>query len=304
MMPGHRIVLLPLVMLGLAASAPAPRSDPGKSRAIAAIVADIRPDDRRATPARVGKGIRIVDANADGIADYLFSLEAISSPGWCGTGGCRTQLWLGRRGGAPRKIFDAQVREAGFRIFHRRPVFDVDLHGSACHSFGATACPASFAWNKAEGRMVEQRTADGGGTIRLLRPLETLDRAPPLSVQARLSAMIADCRSAGGTAEAQDAAMTVPDVDGDGLRDWMIAYVFCSMQSDAPAPEAPMGLFASSTGWSEALSTGEIEIRLGDPVADVFAIEGESCRRDEVGEMPCLRVQMRWDPGSRRFVKR
>jgi hypothetical protein len=253
---------------------------------------------------RVARGIKIVDADGDGVSDYLFSLEAISSPGWCGTGGCRTQLWLGRRSAAPRKVFDAQVRETGFRTARRRRVFDVDLHGSACHTFGAAACPASFSWDERAGRMVEQRTADRGGTIRLLRPLETLDRAPPPYVQSRLRAMDAECRAAGGTADTQDAALTVPDVDGDGQRDWLIAYVYCSMQDDRPAPEAPMVLFASSGGPSEAFAAGEIEIRLGDPVAEVFGIEGETCRRDEIGETPCLRVPQRWDPYSRRFLPR
>jgi hypothetical protein len=305
-MPMRRLCLAMAAMLATAAATPDQWRDRGLHRAIQAIVTDIRPDDARATPGRIAAGIRLVDANGDAVPDYLISLEAISYPGWCGTGGCRTQLWLGRKGSSPLKIFDAQVRETGFRTVAHHRVLDVDLHGSACHTFGASACPASFVWDSRIGRLVEHRVPDGSGVIRLLRPLESLDRAPPAPVRTRLQRMAAQCRAAGGKMDAEavrDAASTVPDIDGDGLRDWLIAYPMCAITGDGEEPVYPMVLFASAgrpASPEAAAEARQFEIRLSRGPASVFAVKGKACLEDEVGAR-CTRIPLRWNPRSRRL---
>lgn len=96
--------------------------------------------------------IQPVDINGDGIQDYQVNFTVFGSA-WCGTGGCRYQLWLGRKSGVPLRVFDRQMRDLVIEKRAGRNVFVFDFHGSECGGFGAEACPGEFSWNAKRGRM-------------------------------------------------------------------------------------------------------------------------------------------------------
>jgi len=270
---------------------------------VRAIVADVAPD-ARITVAQVRRGMRAVDVDHDGRQDYLFSFARI--PGWCGTGGCRTQLWVQRRGMPPRKVFDAQVREAAFRNVRGHTVADFDLHGSACHSFGASACPASFVWDASLGRLVEHAAPGGDGVIRYLRPMKSVDPPAPLPVMERYRATLSLCASAGGTAADADPPLTVPDLDGDGVRDWIIPEIFCDRPGEADdAPVIPMTLFATAGNPARPMEVARgrrVEISVSTTPATVFLIEGpRTCDLGEEKKTSCRRVEMRWNRAAKRL---
>ncbi len=110
------------------------------------------------SPAEIRAAIRPVDINRDGIQDWQVDFNAFGSA-WCGTGGCRYQLWLGQKTGSPLRVFDRQVREHQSAERHGRIVFVFDFHGTQCGGFGAEACPGEFTWSPKRGRMVLLPTA-------------------------------------------------------------------------------------------------------------------------------------------------
>ncbi|QPC93278.1 hypothetical protein [Mesorhizobium sp. INR15] len=63
------------------------------------------------------------------------------------------------------------VREQSISRRAGKIIFDFDFHGSNCGTFGAEACPASFAWDATAGRMIEEPTLDGNTTVRLIEPI-------------------------------------------------------------------------------------------------------------------------------------
>jgi hypothetical protein len=107
----------------------------------------------RHTQAEIRAAIKPVDINADGIQDWQVNFTDFGSA-WCGTGGCRYQLWLGRKSGVPIRVFDRQMRDLTIEKRDGRIVFVFDFHGSECGGFGAEACPGEFAWSAKRGRMV------------------------------------------------------------------------------------------------------------------------------------------------------
>lgn len=127
---------------------PAPRA------AIADVLAkQVRRDFVKHTRNDLLAVIEGADINADGIEDYAVNFTQLG-PAWCGTGGCRYQLWLGRRTGAPVRVFDRQMRELSIVKRSTAIVFVFDFHGSECGGFGSELCPGEYAWSAKKGRMV------------------------------------------------------------------------------------------------------------------------------------------------------
>lgn len=105
------------------------------------------------SPSEIRAAIQPADINGDGVPDWQVNFTAFGSA-WCGTGGCRYQLWLGRKNGVPVRVFDRQMREVSTEQRGGRNVFVFDFHGSECGGFGSEACPGEFAWNSKRGQMV------------------------------------------------------------------------------------------------------------------------------------------------------
>jgi len=285
-------------LAGAAAARPAPPA------LVRAILADSGEDSKGVTAGRVGRGLTPVDLDGDGRPDYRFDKQALG-PGWCGTGGCWLQLWLNRGAAPPLKIFDGQAREIAFRTARGTRIVDLDLHGSACHTFGAHECPVSFRWDRALGRLVETATRDGTGIVRFVAPVEGIDGTPPPAVAAAARAAVAACTRAGGNAPDGPAAMTVPDVDGDGARDWVLPEFYCDAP-DGTAGAAPgMTLFASAGRPARpavAAAAPRLDIDSAASPAAVYAVDLASCPEDDPSPKPCRRKRLAWNGATKRFV--
>ena len=133
----------------------AARAPQGTKAAIAKIIsAELRKEDfSRHSQADVFAAIKPADINSDGVTDWQIDWNAFGSA-WCGTGGCRYQLWLGQPSRPPRKVFDRQARQV--TVLHRKGlvVYRFDFHGGECGGYGAEFCPGEFSWNAKRGRMV------------------------------------------------------------------------------------------------------------------------------------------------------
>ncbi len=106
------------------------------------------------TKTMIAAAITQTDLNRDGVPDFVVNFKSFNSPGWCGTGGCRYQLWLGTSGNAARIVFDQQIREVSLRQGAYGTIFDFDFHGGVCGKTGSEACPISFAYDTPSGAMM------------------------------------------------------------------------------------------------------------------------------------------------------
>ncbi len=118
-----------------------------------AVTREVRQDFSKHGQAVILATITPRDINADGIQDWQVDYSSLGSA-WCGTGGCRYQLWLGRENGAPFLVFDRQMRELKVVRRKGRVIFVFDFHGSECGGFGSEACLGEFSWSAKRGRMV------------------------------------------------------------------------------------------------------------------------------------------------------
>lgn len=150
-LPAALALLLPICALAPDVAA---KANPGPKAEIAKVLTrQLKSGFSRHSQAEILAAIEPVDINRDGIQDYQVNFTAFGSA-WCGTGGCRYQLWLGRKTGVPIRVFDRQMRELTITQRAEQIVFLFDFHGSECGGFGAEACPGEFTWSARRGRMV------------------------------------------------------------------------------------------------------------------------------------------------------
>jgi hypothetical protein len=181
-----------------------------------------------------------VDINGDGKPDWRVDYEhAPNASLWCGTGGCRNELWVSGAGDSYRRVMSVGLRL--FKLTRRAGVarLDLDFHGSLCGGYGVQACPRSYLWNEQAGAFVE--TAAPGNQTWLAggpHPLEPLElaREVPAPVRAAVEAASAQCAAVGARFEADWAVTSLPDIDGDGARDWIVGsgYMDCEYETDRP----------------------------------------------------------------------
>lgn len=118
-----------------------------------AVTREVNDDFTKHRPADILAAITPRDINADGIQDWQVDFNTLGAA-WCGTGGCRYQLWLGRKNGVPLRVFDRQMRALVVEQRKGRIVFVFDFHGSECGGVGAQECPGEFTWSAKRGRMI------------------------------------------------------------------------------------------------------------------------------------------------------
>ena len=124
---------------------------------IDAVLSSPEPDEPAWIRTPTAAMFRRVDINDDGVADWRIDYEKAPNPSYfCGTGGCRQQIWVSNAAGGYDLAFNLTVRT--FRL-HRKDggvVLDVDFHGSTCNGFGVDECPRGYGWAKADRRFVER----------------------------------------------------------------------------------------------------------------------------------------------------
>ena len=185
-----------------------------------------------------------IDINGDGKPDWRVDYEhAPNASLWCGTGGCRNELWVSGPGDSYRRVMSVGMRL--FKLSRRGGVtrLDLDFHGSLCGGYGVQACPRSYFWSEQTGAFLE--TAAPGGRTWLAggpHPLEPVDAsAAPAPVRDAVASAQQRCAAVGARFDADWAVTSLPDIDGDGARDWIVGsgYMDCEYQTDRPdnAPE-------------------------------------------------------------------
>lgn len=257
------MLIAPLLLAG-----PAVGADP--ARLPPALAAAVRPHlvadgvDPGALAAWDEDYARPVDLSPDGVADWVLDFNALGFPGWCGSGGCRHQVWISEGAGYVLAL-DEWVVEAVPRTGSPRTL-DVELHGSFCREPGNAPCARSFAWNARRRALDEVPNAEGASLLTgpLFQPVPTDEAEWPEPVQRLRDATVDRCVESGARElEWSWPASSIPDIDGDGERDWALdeAWLYCgSVDEGLPPIPSRLHVFVSNRGqWTEKLDVPQAE---------------------------------------------
>lgn len=253
---------------------------------------------------------RKVDLNGDKIADWaVYFEEAPNASYFCGSGGCRYELYVGKPDGTWKQVFTRTGGDLKFTGPKSARGIEIGYHGTVCDSFGADECLRAYRWDAGVDGYVEVPNSKGlamliGGSLSAIDP--PLSETPPIVQQAFAEKQKA-CRAAGGDYKEEGAPIQqIPDINGDGVRDWIDGsyYDVCSFETDTPenAPQPSIKIFASQPdgGWVLALDRPSVgwDLDLGASPARVILVhkENEDCG---FGDAPCAREPLTWDPASK-----
>jgi|GEM_PF-1163445 len=210
---------------------------------------------RTVDPAAVISQVSIARPNDGWFVDY----QKASASAWCGTGGCTHELYVARGGGYPL-AFSAEVLD--WRLMEGpMAVLDIELHRASCDAIGSEPCLRRFVWNTARGRFEEAINREGFGYLvgPLFQPVAPDPADYPDVVTAEIKRRETLCNAAGGLMDVGEwPAISSPDLNGDGRRDWIVGsrYIACRGPSGATEGMPDMGVSViASVGdrWTVAL---------------------------------------------------
>jgi hypothetical protein len=268
----------------------------------------VLPDKDEGEPAKVRLApaamFQRVDVNGDGVVDWRIDYGKAPIPSYfCGTGGCRQQLWVSNPDGGYSLVFDRLARAFKLHRAKGQVVLDVDYHGTVCGGFGVDDCPRGYGWAD-DGRRFLERPSAGGQTFLFggpARPLPPVEAALPATVRAAIEVRAAACRKIGGSYPFQDAYVTdVPDLNSDGVRDWIVGgpYDSCAFEDDIPGsvPSFSVSAFVSAPGgFSKAFEDHPLAwgLDLNGQAATFVTLQGaEDCGLNGAG---CAMTRWRWN---------
>lgn len=215
---------LPLVLALLNGCAAAPQPPPEVAASVRATLADMTPPGGQTPDAtHLVTQVAVSEAGNDWLVDYSRTVPRER----CGSGGCTYQLWV-RRPRGYALVFNQQVHE--WRVRRGRPNrLDITIHGSNCDLSAVAPCRRSYLWEEAGGRLVETTNQNGDGyLVGPLFQVADLDETRfPEAIKAEVDRRNKACRDQGGAVDGTDyAAVPSPDLNGDGVRDWIVGSRF------------------------------------------------------------------------------
>lgn len=189
-----------------------------------------------------------IDVNGDGVPDWRVDYEkAANASLFCGTGGCLQQVYVSRKGG----YVLAFSRTAGTFALSRAKgerVLDLDFHGSVCGGAGVDECKRRYAWDEASGRFLERPNKKGQTWLEdgPARPVDlSADDAPSAAI-AQVERRVATCKAVGGTFAADENPFNdLPDLNGDGVRDWVVGSYYDTCDGVDNGPALPVTILVS-----------------------------------------------------------
>lgn len=253
-----------------------------------------------------------VEVNGDGKADWLIRWP--ESTQFCGTGGCRTTLYIGGDDGFVR-AFDRQALRFEVKTVSGEVRVEAALHHLYCDS-GQEECLRAWAWDASVGRLQERPSSDGISRLTVVAPVDLgeepdgspilPDWTPPALDEMRFhSRAWRPATTEEGPRLCQADLFDTPDVNGDGLRDW----VFTPDRGCDGGPE---------TGFQVWVTTGPGPgpQGRGGPVALAYTASPERWAEYEVSERPatlmvvapcdegadCAGIPLRWNAATGRLV--
>lgn len=213
-----------------------------------------------------------VQISDDGVTDWVADFS--DDQAWCGSGGCRQMIFVSQIGAGHRAAFDQQTRAWSVTQRDGRANLDVEVYGAWCGEAGVVECRLRFVWDPALRRFVEAPNA--AGQTQLHGPLyQVVDRAdaPALVVEGVSSFEVT----------------SVPDLDGDGVRDLVVLGRVGGWGARQTR------VLASSTGFEVAVTTP------GDEHSIDIATRPSRLWAAPKGDASAPMVAYAWNRASRRL---
>ena len=178
--------------------------------------------------------LRPVDVSPDGRTDWIVDFSAAGLSRFCGTGGCARILYVSGGETGFLRAFDAQALE--FEVVERSGEIRVEarLHHLNCRADQA-ACWYAWSWDPALGRLVERPARDGatrlegGGFDPIDRALAAIPDGLPAALSEAWFGGRTTCRAYNddGIEILRPTFRSIPDINGDGGRDWIETPAAC-----------------------------------------------------------------------------
>ena len=287
------------------------------------------PTNRPALVTEVPEDVLVpVDISKDGHRDWLINWPDSSQ--FCGTGGCARTLYVSRvfedgpvtdvEGGAHAygfvRAFDRQSGELDIREVDGEVRVESSFHHLNCED-SRDDCRLAWGWDPRAGALVERPSSDGHHIL-LSAGQSPVDREDSKDGPDWVPAALSELRTAGRKVcpSLEDEALTafvdpslsdIPDLNGDGIRDWVIGppatctgvadeYSFQVWVSDG-AGNGPNG----RGGPAVMAYQGGVGRWVNIDVAPTPArlIDAPDCEYGKV----CTGVTLRWDPATKRLVR-
>ncbi len=301
------LLLLPACAAS-AATPPAAIVEEARQHIYDSVTEGSTPEEIKETPAWMLKTevkmFSRVDLNGDKLADWRVNYEfAPNASYFCGTGGCRNVLYAGQPDGSVRKVYVKNGGDYKFTGPKTARKLEVNLHGSACGSYGADECLRAWRWDSASGAYVETPNSKGQailpyGSIPAIEP--ELKDAPP-AVRAEVAAREAACKAFGAEKIELIPLSTLPDLNGDGVREWLVGspYTDCGFEKEDPPKGKLAFLLSDGAGFVKAFEQEDASwnLDIGATPARVSMVEAsEDCG---LAGKPCPTRPLTWDPASK-----
>jgi hypothetical protein len=254
--------------------------------------------------------IRSVDVSHDGRPDWLIDYTD-SGLMYCGTGGCLRTLYVSD-GDDYVMAFDEQTLTFDLQIRGGETVIEAEVHHIFCGRAGED-CVFAWTWDAGLKQLIERPTAagrtllgDDGGFVPIGehqdgRPVD--DRLPAELAEVRQGSRLT-CPSGDddGFRAYRATFKSVPDLNGDGRRDWLAR----KPDACAGSPEAtvtPNGFSVWLTGPDGVLteswaSPPDHWARIDIATTPARLISNPACGADDT----CPNRALRWDSRSTTFV--
>lgn len=168
---------------------------------------------------KTGKGFyRNVDVNGDGRKDWVLDFMQAQAPAYCGTGGCPLRVWVFN---PADQGWTLELAMQHFRYkLPRKAEMSVDVHHIYCDGDASKDCRLDYVWDAATKTFVQKPGKDGVA-LPIHAPRPVRENETPAAVWAAQAAFSAACVIKGGKPDVGNSLVSVPDLNGDNVRDWV-----------------------------------------------------------------------------------
>lgn len=257
--------------------------------------------------------IRAVDVTRDGRPDWRIDYEALGISAYCGTGGCRQIVYVSLGDDGLMRAFDEQAHALTFYEADGESRVEAWVHHAFCSNDASRDCKLAYGWDPELKRLTERPNRAGEAIIPVgtFSPIDVSDDpGPPSDAPEAVADIWFKTRTTCASVYVDDgieirraAIHDIPDVDGDGARDWLV-------ERPAPCQDSPGDItpFPGFEVWLSRADGRAVQVYVSPaerfPKLDVsrgpaVLIAEPEC---DLGQV-CPTTRLRWDAGSGRLVE-